>query len=308
MNMVHRIVVPATSANLGPGFDVIGLALSLCNELFFRPAPKGIAVYVDGEGADEVDPHDNLIVKAYRRAFESIDKEPPAIYMKAVNRIPFSRGLGSSSAAIVAGLAAAQVMSEFALSKEMLIDLASNLDGHPDNILPALLGGIVIGAYNDSGHVSYYPMKPPKNLVVQVLVPDYPLPTKEARAALPRCYAKDDVVYNLGRIGLLVAAIMGENVELLREAMKDKLHEQYRLPLMPGMSSVREKALENGALAAVVSGAGSTMLFLGTKALKDEVLLEPLQEKGFNGRVLTLDIREYGVLYFKDEMELKLWP
>lgn len=308
MSIRHCLAIPATSANLGPGFDAIGLALDLCNELTFEEAESGVRVSVQGEGADDVDPQDNLVVHAYREAFTLLDKEPFPIHMHAVNRIPFSRGLGSSSAAIVAGLAAAQVMSGFAIPKQSLINLASKLDGHPDNILPAILGGIVIGASDASSNVFYHRMSPPKDLVATVLVPNYPLATKKARAALPTCYSKDDVVYNLGRVGLLVAAFMSGDIDLLKDAMTDKLHEPYRLPLMPGMIDVQKEALENGALAAVVSGAGSTMLFLSKKSLDKDKLLAPLISQGYNGKVLTLNLREHGVLYYKDEMELKLWP
>ncbi len=308
MREKYRLVVPATSANLGPGFDTLGLALDLCNELTLERASSGVTVSVQGEGADEVDPQDNLIVYAYREAFALLGKEPFPVQMHSVNKIPFSRGLGSSSAAIVAGLAAAQAMSGCAVPKQSLVNLASKLDGHPDNVLPALFGGIVVGATDADENVFYHRISPPQDLIATVLVPDYPLPTKKARAALPLCYSKDDVVYNLGHVGLLVAAFISGEVELLKEAMTDKLHEPYRLPLMPGMLDVQKTALENGALAAVVSGAGSTMLFLSKNPLDASKLLAPLITQGYGGKVLTLDLREHGVLYYKDEMELKLWP
>lgn len=228
--------------------------------------------------------------------------------MHARNKIPFSRGLGSSSAAIVSGLIAAQVASGYAMDLNDIIKLATEIDGHPDNVLPALLGGVVICSQDEDGKVFYKKLSPPTNLIATVLVPDYPLATKEARSALPTCYNKADVVYNIGHMGLLVAALCTNDKMLLKEAMRDRLHEPYRLPLMPGIKEARDAAIESGALAAVISGAGSTLLIISTQIIPESVLTAPLIAVGNSGRVKILDTISQGVSCHYQETELNLWP
>lgn len=306
MKALCQLKIPATSANLGPGFDCLGMALNLYNELTLYSSKDDVQVLVEGEGAGQVDPYDNLIIIAYREGFQALDREAPPVLMKALNRVPFSRGLGSSSAAIVAGLAACYVMSEGVLTLEQAIDIATRLDGHPDNILPALIGGVVVASMEASS-VVYAKLQAPDQIRMIAVIPDYPLATKDARQALPEHYDKKDAVYNLGHMGLLMAALLKKDKVLLKAALHDRLHEPYRLPLMPGMEAVKEAALAAGAIAALVSGAGSTLLVLSEKELKEDTLLAPLQKTGNKGHVENLQATDQGVCMIIDGMEKTLW-
>ncbi len=303
-----KIQVPATNANLGPGFDCIGLAVDLCNDVILQPADEGVCVTVEGEGAGQVDPTDNLLVYAYRKAFQFLNTPPVPVCMHSINRIPFARGLGSSSAAIVAGLCAAQVMSNHQMSEADVLALAVEMDGHPDNVLPALLGGVVIGAQGLSKPLAIHRIAPPEGLLATVLVPNYELETVKARQSLPEAYSREDCVFNIGHMGLLVAAFMSGDLPLLKDAMQDRIHEPYRLSLMPGMAEAREAAMEMGALAAVVSGAGSAMLFLSEMALDTEKLITGLKNQGYSGWATSLALRTDGATLYENERKLRLWP
>lgn len=309
MSKTYRLRVPGTSANLGPGFDAAGLALGLYNDLLVRPTGgAAISLAVEGEGADSLDLQDNLIIEAYRRAFEVLQKPAPGVRLESFNRIPLARGIGSSSAAIVAGIAAAQVVSAGALSLAAAIDLASAMDGHPDNVLPALVGGICVACRDQEEHVYWHRIDPPQGLYAMVLIPDYPLPTGKARQAMPEAYSREEAVYNIGHYGLAVAAFMSENLALLKEALKDRLHEPYRLPLMPGMARMRELALDAGALAAPVSGAGSTMLVLSDKPLDVAPFMAQAAEEKIKLQALKVPIIAQGVQPTDTETEMVLWP
>lgn len=305
MHVDYQLKIPATSANLGPGFDCIGMALTLYNELRLSEGDE-LYLEVEGEGKGQVDPRDNLVLTAYREGFKALGREIPPVHMHALNRVPFSRGLGSSSAAIVAGLAACYVMSGQALDRATAIRVASRLDGHPDNVLPALLGGVIV-ATEEAGEIYYSKLRTPTKLCIKALVPDYPLPTKEARQALPPHYDQSDAIYNLGHMGLLVAALEREDLTLFQAALHDRLHEAYRLNLMPGMNEVREAALEAGALAALVSGAGSTLLILSEKELEDDRLLAPLLATGNTGHIEDLQATENGACLVINGLEQRLW-
>lgn len=305
----YIITTPATSANLGPGFDCLGMAVDLQNELWVKVlAPTDISrITIEGYGANDDRGLNNLIYTSFVGAFEKIGQEAPKVAFHCINRVPFARGLGSSSAAIVSGLVAAQLLSDFKLSREDLMQMATSIDGHPDNVLPALLGGIVVGCLDKEQHVHAEKIEPVPMLHAYALIPDYPLPTSKARAAMPEVYKREDVVYNLGHLGLLVAALHTGNRALLSEAFSDCIHEPYRLPLMPGIQDAKEKALKKGALAAIVSGAGSTMLILsdGIKDFSDVVTT--LAEQKIGSHLLEVPPTSQGVRCFNNEMELRVW-
>ena len=304
------IKTPATSANMGPGFDCLGMAVGLHNELWMKPLAPGerSRISVEGYGADESENLDNLIYTTYADAMRHLGREVPPVAFHCINRVPFARGLGSSSAAAVSGLAAAQIISGGAFSRDDLMQMATAIDGHPDNVLPALLGGIVIGCMNDAGRVVAMKLAPLDGLYAYALIPDYPLPTSKARAAMPDSYSRSDVVYNLGHLGLLVASLATGSIETLADAFSDRIHEPYRLPLMPGIVEARQAALDHGALAALVSGAGSTMLILSDAPRDFGAALAPLAALGYGAELLEVPPIATGVQCFKNEMELKLWP
>ncbi|MDO4280636.1 MAG: homoserine kinase [Peptococcaceae bacterium] len=304
------IKTPATSANMGPGFDCLGMAVNLHNELWIKALPEGATstISVEGYGEGQSESLDNLIYTTYLDAFAKLGKKAPAIALHCINRIPFARGLGSSSAAAVSGLAAAQIMSGMAFSEEALMQMATASDGHPDNVLPALLGGIVIACMTEDGLVHASKIAPLKNMHAYALIPDYPLATADARAAMPESYSRQDVVYNLSRLGLMIAMLSKGDLQGLSEVFSDRVHEPYRLPLMPGIEEAKKVALAEGAFAAVVSGAGSTMLILSETPKDFSKTKAPLEALGYGAELMEVAPIMTGVECYKDEMELKLWP
>ena len=250
--------VPATSANLGPGYDAVGLALSLSMRISLERAPEP-KVEVHGTGADLI-PH-NTDHPAYRAALfvaEMAGEHDAHFHLIQENDIPPARGLGGSAAALVGGAVAANDLLGRSLAAPALLDLVCRLDGHPDNAAPALLGGLVIGTLTPEG-ISAVRLEP-KNLKAVVAVPDFAVSTTAARRALPENVPHRDAVFNVGRSGLLLGALATGEYDLLRVAMQDRLHQPYRAHLVPGLEGVIEAALANGAYGACLSGSGPTVL------------------------------------------------
>jgi homoserine kinase len=249
------VTVPATTANLGPGFDCLGLALAMYNKVTLAEAGRGLAVDVEGEGRDLLprDQH-NLVARAAESVFARVGRHPPGLHIHQHNLIPVGSGLGSSAAATLAGIVAADRLIQGNLSSEELLQLAVALEGHPDNVVPAFHGGLTLVNLDDDGlHVE--PIIIPLMWLVIVL-PDFELPTARARAALPRQVPLEDAVFNASRVALLVRALEAGDYDKLRIAMQDRLHQDYRLPLIPGMSQAFAAALDAGASTVALSGAG----------------------------------------------------
>lgn len=255
--------VPATSANLGPGFDTLGLALSVYDELLVTELPEGrLEVIVAGEGADDV-PRDasNLVVRAIAYAFDALGRPLPGLRLEARNVIPHGRGLGSSGAAVVSGLLAAKGLLEgdVDFSPETLLRLATELEGHPDNVAPALFGGLTIAWVDEDGPQH-------KKLIVHrgvspiVFVPDFTMSTSVARSLQPEHVPREDAVFNVSRSALLIAALT-QSPELMLAATADRLHQSYRAQAMPDTDRLVQ-ALRAQGFAAVVSGAGPSVLVL----------------------------------------------
>ncbi len=257
-----RVSVPATSANLGPGFDALGLALDLRDRLEAEVTESGLVVEVDGAGSDEV-PLDetHLVVKAMRAAFEELGVQPPGIRLSCLNVIPHARGLGSSSAAIVAGVWLARELvagGRLLLDEDSLLDLAARIEGHPDNVAPALLGGFVIAGRDADGSFFAVPSEVDPRIGAVVYIPPGPVSTAAARGLLPKDVPHADAATNAGRAALLVAALSGRPDELWR-ATVDRLHQDYRRPAMPASLDLVD-ALRSDGVPAIVSGAGPTVL------------------------------------------------
>lgn len=256
-----RVSVPATSANLGPGFDALGLALGLRDRLEAEVTDSGLSVQVDGVGSGEV-PLDegHLVVRAMRAAFDAVGAQPPGLRLHCRNVIPHARGLGSSSAAIVGGVWLARELvagGHLLLDDATLLDLAAQLEGHPDNVAPALLGGFVISGADADGFYAVPSAVDPRIGTV-VFVPPEPVSTEAARGLLPAHVPHDDAARNAGRAALLVAALAGRPEELLR-ATEDRLHQDYRRPAMPASLDLVATLRADG-VPAIVSGAGPTVL------------------------------------------------
>jgi homoserine kinase len=277
--------VPATSANLGPGFDSIGLALDFWNEVSVaRSSLPQIAISGEGEGRLATDAA-NLAYRAVR-VVADLAGERGAFRLVLRNRIPLARGLGSSSAAIVGGLYAADRLLGSRLSTERLITLAAELEGHPDNVAAALLGGLVIACQTSAG-VTWARLDAPRWPVV-IGVPAEESPTRAARDRLPAKVSRADAVANLSRCALLVAAVATGRHELLREAMSDRLHEPYRRDSVPGYHAVREAALAAGAWGVALSGAGPSILAFGPADAIAAAMREAYRSARVEARVLAL--------------------
>ncbi len=269
------VEVPATSANLGPGFDCLGLALELTDTLVGEVVAEGLELVVEGEGEGEV-PIDegHLVVRAMRAAFELMDVRPPGLRLHCTNRIPHSRGLGSSSAAIVGGIVLARglvVDGADLLDDAAALSLANRIEGHPDNVAPALLGGFVIsGQAGEAVWAQQSTVDPSISAVV--FVPPYGVRTEAARALLPDSVPHAEAAANTGRAALLVAALAGQP-KLLMRATEDFLHQRQREPAMPESLALLDELRSRG-VPAVVSGAGPTVLAFVTDdagALADQV-------------------------------------
>jgi len=254
--------VPATSSNLGPGFDCLGLALGLYNFVEMKVVPEGSEVTVQGEGASEIPTDEsNLTLRAARRVFDLNRAHPAGLSLRLTNNIPPARGLGSSAAAVVGGLVAANALSGSRLSSSELLNLAGEMDGHLDNVAPALLGGLTVVVPDGTAALGLR-LEPPAGLLAVAAVPAVNVYTSRARAVLPREVPFADAVFNLGRVALLVGALTEGRFEFLASAMADRLHQKYREHLVPGLTGVIGAALKAGALGAALSGSGPTVIAL----------------------------------------------
>ena len=255
--------VPASSANLGPGFDSVALALDLVNELEVELTGGGLELTIEGEGEAAL-PRDagNLIVRAALRLFRELGAKPPGLRLRSINRIPLGAGLGSSGAAIVSGLLAADAVVGAGLARDELLKIASDLEGHLDNPAASIYGGLVL-----VGEGPLVCQVPIANLQVVVVVPELDLPTLEMRQALPRNAPLVDAVFNLGRVTMLVEALRRADYELLSRVMEDRLHQPYRTPSIPGYEAARAAALAAGAAGVALSGAGPGLIAFGHHGL-----------------------------------------
>ncbi|MBA0051581.1 homoserine kinase [Streptomyces sp. AJS327] len=258
-----RVRTPATSANLGPGFDTLGLALGLYDDVVVRVADSGLHVDIAGEGADNLPrDEDHLLVRSLRSAFDLLGGQPRGLEVVCANRIPHGRGLGSSSSAICAGLMAARAVTtggEARLDDTALLELATELEGHPDNVAACLLGGFTL-AWTEGGVGRAIRMAPAASIQPVVFVPARPLLTNTARDLLPRTVPHVDAAFNAGRAALLVEALT-RRPELLLAATEDRLHQEYRAPAMTESADLVARLRADG-VPAVISGAGPTVLAL----------------------------------------------
>ena len=255
--MKVEITVPATSANMGAGFDSLGLALGMRNRVVMEPWDGADIASLDGTRVPENE--NNLIYKTAKYLYDLCGKPLSGLRIRQENPIPMARGLGSSSACIVAGLMGANFLMGSPLSRGDLIDMAASMEGHPDNSTPAILGGQVTAAI-ENGRVYYCRQELRDDLRFAAVIPDFELKTSAARAALPGEVSRKDGVFNLSRAALMAMSLASGQYENLRVAAQDRLHQPYRLELIPGGRGVMDCALESGAYCAYISGAGSTIM------------------------------------------------
>ncbi|MFJ6695501.1 homoserine kinase [Streptomyces sp. NPDC091272] len=290
-----RVRVPATSANLGPGFDAFGLSLGLYDDVVVRVADSGLHIDIAGEGAETL-PRDerHLLVRSLRTAFDVLGGQPRGLEIVCANRIPHGRGLGSSSAAICAGIMAARAVTiggDAKLDDEALLELATEIEGHPDNVAACLLGGFTL-AWMDSGAARAIRMDPSDGVVPVVFVPSVPVLTEAARGLLPRTVPHVDAAVNAGRAALLVEALTRRPEHLLA-ATEDRLHQDYRTPAMPESVALVNRLRADG-VPAVISGAGPTVLALTEDHAADKVVR--MAGDGWAAGRLSLDAAGASVL------------
>lgn len=257
-----KILVPATSANLGPGFDFLGLALELYNTVEFAPEQEWV-VTAEGHAASKLTGRSDLLVcQAIRAVYSQVGRELPGARVHLRNNIPDVGGLGSSASAIVGGLAAANTYLGSPLSKPDLLQLAAALEGHPDNVAPAIFGGLVAVYRGEEEHISALQIPFPEGIKVVLAVPELKVSTTAARSILPKTVPLADAVFNLSHTGLLVGACFAGRADLLRVAMEDRLHQEKRATLIPGFWTVVDQAYQAGAYGVALSGSGPTIIAL----------------------------------------------
>lgn len=305
--MKIQVKVPATTANLGPGFDALGLALDLWNEAVFETNPGGdehITLTIEGEGADRLPANaDNPIVEAALQIFE-LAKEPcNGFRIHCINRVPLTSGLGSSSAAMLTGMLGANALLGNPFSDEQILKFAIETEGHPDNVAPAMLGGLVASIVHEDRVISLkLPARANRGPIhATVVLPDFDFPTKQARAILPQQVERRDAIYNISRAVMVTEALRTGDLELLGKAMTDMLHQPYRIPLIPGAQAAMESARRAGAAAVALSGAGPSLIAFASKR---EPAIGAAMQRAFESAGLSARIFELAPSYEGAEVSI----
>ncbi|MEP0868408.1 homoserine kinase [Trichocoleus desertorum AS-A10] len=261
------VTVPATTANIGPGFDCLGAALTVYNQFQFAQlrtnTEQQVDITVEGLEADRVNRDEsNLAYQAFVKLYEHLGQTPPPVEINIQLGVPLARGLGSSATAIVGGLVGANAFAGSPLSAAEVMQLAIAMEGHPDNVVPALIGGCRLAATTSEGKWEICEIPWHSNIVPVVAIPNFELSTAEARRVLPSDYSRADAIFNTAHLGLLVRALETGNGKWLRAALQDRIHQPYRQTLIPGYTAVQDTAIAAGAYGLVISGAGPTLLAL----------------------------------------------
>ena len=291
-----RVKVPATTANLGPGFDCMGIALDLYNYIELEETDGGLKIHVEGVDNKVIETDEkNLIFKAVRKVFEKNNYKYKGVCIRQHNNIPMARGLGSSAACIVGGMLAANKICGDLLNFNELMKLAVEMEGHPDNIVPAMVGGCVISVHDNIG-VRYIKLDIPKELSFIISVPDFNLKTSEARKILPDTVSLEDAVFNISRAALLSAAIAKADGSFYNLFGEDRLHQPYRSSLIPGMSKVIENAKKAGAKGAFLSGAGPSIIAVTDKetGIIADQMEKTFLNHGITSKTIISKVSEYG--------------
>jgi homoserine kinase len=299
------IKVPATTANIGSGFDCLGAALSLYNFFKFTPlnstteTPE-IKITVKGEEADRVTTDkSNLLYQSFERFYQEINQPVPSVAMEIDLQIPLARGLGSSATAIIGGLMGANELAGKPLSKTEIMNLAISLEGHPDNVVPCLLGNCQLSV-KDGKNWEICEIPWHDQIIPIVAIPDFELSTEEARSVLPKQLSYGDAIFDISHLGLLLRGLEINHPQWLKVALEDRLHQPYRESLIKGYDQVKNSALENGAYGMVISGAGPTLLALTSMENKEIVIsamAKTWENMGVKPQVLAIDLDKIGAVY-----------
>ena len=294
MKNLNTIMVPASSANLGSGFDVIGACLNVWNEINFRKSKFNIENI--GFGSETLNTtKENLIYRSYVHTNNILGEKEIEVSLKCQNSIPTSGGLGSSSSAVIAGILLAYSVHNIDLDNDDIFQIASDIEGHPDNVGPALYGGITLG-FKDLEKWYISNIKFDKNLKIVSFVSDQKILTSESRAALPNTISREDAVYNITRSALLVNSLNTNDFALLKYAFQDKLHEQYRTPEIKGFSTISNAAMNAGAISTYLSGSGPTIsaITLGKELTINYEMLDAANKLNLPGNGIISSISEKG--------------
>lgn len=257
-----RVKVPATTANMGPGYDVLGMALSQYSTFQCQEDDK-ISLSIKGLESEKLvnqDHEANLVIRSMNHLFKYVDKYPKGYKLEIINDIPLARGMGSSASAIVGGLLVANYLVGANLDQDEILKLATQIEGHPDNVAPALMGNIVLSTKAPDDQVIYHSIKPFDDLTCVLFIPDYEVSTSMSRAVLPQSISMADAVHTSGHLSLMLAGFMTGNKDLIGQTMVDRLHEPYRKSLIKNFDDFKASALEVGAFAFSLSGSGSTII------------------------------------------------
>ena len=297
-----KVRVPATSANLGPGFDSLGISLNIYNEYEFS-LEKNKGLFFEGV-EKEFQNENNIIFMAIKKIFDKYDFKFEGIRIKIIKQdIPISRGLGSSSSCIVAGLIGGFALMGKEINKNEILSLAVDIEGHPDNVCPAIFGGLVSTIMVDGKKPLYNCVEVKEGVKFIALIPRFKLSTEKARAILPKEVSFRDCVYNIGRAALLISCFSNGNYALLKEASKDRIHERFRSKLIDNFDEVYNKALELGAFSCFLSGAGPTLMAIVDSKDIDFVnnFMRFMKEQELNWDIKELKIDKDGAKILKGE-------
>ena len=314
--MKISVKVPATTANLGPGVDCLGMALPVYNTITIEETVlpgTGIEINVmnDNEAADELlmehIPMDenSIIYKAVELLYNSIGQTPSELKITVQSQIPIARGLGSSASVIVGGLLAANELLGRPADEVALLSIATEVEGHPDNVTPAIVGGLVLSSQEEDGSILYRKLNWPEEWNITVCVPDYELSTEISRSVLPKEVPMEDAVFNAKRLGMFIQAVNTKDAELMKLALQDKLHQPYRMKLVPGLDKIIENLKhEENVLGCVLSGAGPSIIVISQKNNLDKIksiIKDTWEDMNVKVNIMTLPVENEGAQIISHE-------
>lgn len=298
------VTVPATTANIGPGFDCLGAALTLYNQFEFSRSTttndRPLEITVTGAGSDRVTADaSNLVYQAFVKLYQRLQQTPPSVKIAIQMNVPLARGLGSSATAIVGGLVGANHLAGAPLTQAEVMQLAIEMEGHPDNVVPALIGGCRLAATGSDREWEICELAWNESVIPIVAIPDFELSTQAARQVLPTEYSRADAIFNTAHLGLLLRGLETGDGAWLKAALQDRIHQPYRQALIPGYEAVRSAALNAGAYGMVISGAGPTLLALAnseTVGAVEVAMADTWIAQGISVQIKALQIDTEGAI------------